>query len=246
MFFVSVQGSLTVAAISGISAGIFLALLLIVSCGLCVRLKFHQKCTTWIEKLFCFRNNDDDEIDLTAGQTPEEDLPRLQEVESCFEKTAASTKPEKIVDRVVGNHNPLMIQFSLYYNFHENRLNINIICALNVPLRWHGRSPKTQVRFQLLPDIDNMFHTEIATGGRQPIFNECFEFIGYNSRDLLDITMRVGVYVFDAFSRSKLLGYACVHFEDIDWDPSEMNILWRNLRSPVSLIIISISLKNIY
>lgn len=228
-------GPLQVAVVSGVSAGIFFALVIIIICGLCVRLEIHQKCTNWMLNHFSFSNKRDEDFDdLTAGQSPEEQLSKLKEVENVENATITTNSASAITSEAFTDK-PIMLQFSLFFDFQENRLYVHIICALHVPAsRWHSRSPKTQVRFQLLPDIDSIFNTAVVSGKNQPIFNETFEFIGYEARDLEDVTMRVGIYVFDAFSKAKLLGYACVHFQELDWNPIEVNMLWRSLRSPVS------------
>lgn len=128
---------------------------------------------------------------------------------------------------------PCVIQFSLFYNFHDRRLFVHVICALNVPVRWYGRSPDTQVRLQLLPDIDHAYNTEIRINETQPIFNETFEFVGYSALELLELTLRIGFYAFDRFSRGRLLGYTTVPFGDVEWYPKQAKILWRTLVPPV-------------
>lgn len=126
---------------------------------------------------------------------------------------------------------PCQVQFSLYYNFHDSRLFINIICALNVPLRWYGKHPPTQVRFQLLPDDSTVYRTEIKSNTGEPIFNETFEFIGYSENELMELTLRLGLYAFDKFSRGKMIGYTDVRFDLEKFHPSEPTIIWRNLLS---------------
>ena len=132
-------------------------------------------------------------------------------------------------DMVVPEKKPCQVQFSLYYNFHDSHLYINLICAINVPLRWYGRHPPTQVRFQLLPDESSIYSTEIRTNTGEPIFNETFEFIGYSENDLMALTLRLGLYAFDKFSRGKMIGYTDVRFCLEKFHPSEPTILWRNL-----------------
>lgn len=124
---------------------------------------------------------------------------------------------------------PCQLQFSLYYNFHKSRLFINIMCALNVPIRWYGKHPPTQVRFQLLPDDFNIYRTEIKSSTAEPIFNETFEFIGYSENDLMELTLRLGLYGYDKFSRGKMIGYTDVRFNLEKFHPSEPTIIWRNL-----------------
>lgn len=124
---------------------------------------------------------------------------------------------------------PCQVQFSLYYNFHDAHLFINIICALNVPLRWYGKHPPTQVRFQLLPDDSSVYRTEIKSNTGEPIFNETFEFIGYSENELMELTLRLGLYAFDKFSRGKMIGYTDLRFDLEKFHPSEPTIIWRNL-----------------
>ena len=124
---------------------------------------------------------------------------------------------------------PCQVQFSLYYNFHDSRLFINIMCALNVPPRWYGKHPPTQVRFQLLPDDSNIYRTEIKSNTGEPIFNETFEFIGYSENELMELTLRLGLYAYDKFSRGKMIGYTDVRFNLEKFHPSEPTIIWRNL-----------------
>ncbi|XP_020625924.1 synaptotagmin-C-like [Orbicella faveolata] len=124
---------------------------------------------------------------------------------------------------------PCQVQFSLYYNFHDSHLFINIICALNVPLRWYGKHPPTQVRFQLLPDDSNVYRTEIKSNTGEPIFNETFEFIGYSENELMELTLRLGLYAFDKFSRGKMIGFTDLRFDLEKFHPSEPTIIWRNL-----------------
>lgn len=124
---------------------------------------------------------------------------------------------------------PCQVQFSLFYNFHNSHLFINIMCALNVPRRWYGKYPPTQVRFQLLPDDSNIYRTEIKSNTGEPIFNETFEFIGYSENELRELVLRLGLYAFDKFSRGKMIGYTDVYFNVEKFQPSEPTILWRDL-----------------
>lgn len=123
--------------------------------------------------------------------------------------------------------NPCRLQLLLLYNFHDSRLFIQIICALNVPVRWHGRYPSTQVRFQLLPDVWNFYQTEIQINKSQPIFNETFEFVGYSHTDLMDLTLRLGLFAFDKFSQGHMIGYITLPLRDVEWSPNQPTILWR-------------------
>lgn len=124
---------------------------------------------------------------------------------------------------------PCQVQFSLFYNFHNSHLFINIMCALSVPRRWYGKYPPTQVRFQLLPDGCNIYRTEIKSNSGEPIFNETFEFIGYSENELRELILRLGLYAFDKFSRGKMIGYTDVYFNMEKFQPSEPTILWRDL-----------------
>lgn len=124
---------------------------------------------------------------------------------------------------------PCQVQFSLFYNFHDSHLFINIMCALNVPRRWYGKYPPTQVRFQLLPDDSNIYRTEIKSNTGAPIFNETFEFIGYSENELREIVLRLGLYAFDKFSKGKTIGYTDVYFNLEKFQPSEPTIIWRDL-----------------
>ena len=124
---------------------------------------------------------------------------------------------------------PCQVQFSLFYNFHNSHLFINIMCGLNVPRRWYGKYPPTQVRFQLLPDDSNIYRTEIKSNTGEPIFNETFEFIGYSENELRELILRLGLYAFDKFSRGKMIGYTDVHFSQEKFQPSEPTIIWREL-----------------
>ena len=124
---------------------------------------------------------------------------------------------------------PCQVQFSLFYNFHNSHLFINIMCALNVPRRWYGKYPPTQVRFQLLPDDSNIYRTETKSNTGEPIFNETFEFIGYSENELRELVLRLGLYAFDKFSRGKMIGYTDVYFNMEKFQPSEPTIIWRDL-----------------
>lgn len=122
-----------------------------------------------------------------------------------------------------------MLQFSLYYNYHDSHLFLHIICAINVPQRWYGKYPSTRVRFQVLPDTDNCYETEIRSSTAEPIFNETFEFIGYSQSQLLELKLRLGLYAYDKFSRKKMLGFTELPFNTVSWDASQPVILWRDL-----------------
>lgn len=124
---------------------------------------------------------------------------------------------------------PCQVQFSLFYNFHNSHLFINIMCALNIPRRWYGKYPPTQVRFQLLPDDSNIYRTDIKSNTGEPIFNETFEFIGYSENELRELILRLGLYAYDKFSRGKMVGYTDVHFNLEKFQPSEPTIIWREL-----------------
>ena len=131
-------------------------------------------------------------------------------------------------DTPSAGHVPCRLQLLLLYNFHDSHLFIQIICALNVPVRWHGRHPSTQVRFQILPDVWNFYQTEIQHNKSQPIFNETFEFIGYSHSDLMDLTLRLGLFAFDKFSQGHMIGYITLPLSEVEWNPNQPTILWRD------------------
>ncbi|XP_031549002.1 synaptotagmin-3-like [Actinia tenebrosa] len=232
----AITGSYAIAAIAGTSTGIFLALILITTCTIFVRCRMHRKLVQFLMSCWPISTRFK-ELDEIAGETTVNIIEKCSSSESyqcgnnspIFNPRASG----EIESGINFTRKPCVIQFSLFYNFHDSRLFVHIICALNVPLRWYGRSPDTQVRLQLLPDIDHAYHTEIRINETQPIFNETFEFVGYSARELLELTLRIGFYAFDKFSRGKLLGYTTVPFEHIEWYPSQAKILWRTLVPPV-------------
>lgn len=53
---------------------------------------------------------------------------------------------------------------------------------------------------------------EIKSNSGEFIFNEIFEFIGYFENELRELIFCFGLYVFDKFSRGKMIGYMDVYF----------------------------------
>lgn len=170
---------------------------------------------------------DGDSTVLVPNETNKGDVspcPSCRKMSTFYNPCECDMVSSQNIDR-----KPCQVQFSLFYNFHDSHLFINIMCALNVQRRWYGKYPPTQVRFQLLPDDSNVYHTEIKSNTGTPIFNETFEFIGYSENELRELVLRLGLYAFDKFSRGKMIGYTDVYFNMEKFQPSEPTIIWRDL-----------------
>ena len=177
-----------------------------------------------------FGTTDDAEEQLLDEEDPEQ-----AEAPKCHDcrKISTPTNPCKCDRDIWENYvqdKPCMLQFSLYYNYHNSRLLIHVICAVNVTQKsWHGKYPSTRVRFQLLPSSE-VYQTEVKSNTAEPMFNETFDFIGYSQSDIQGLTLMMGLYAYDRFSRKKMLGYLELPFETVSWDASHPVILWQNLR----------------
>lgn len=70
---------------------------------------------------------------------------------------------------------------------------------------------------------------EVKSNIGELIFNEIFEFIGYLENELMELIFCLGLYVFDKFSRGKMIGYMDLCFDLEKFYFSELIIIWRNL-----------------
>ncbi|XP_033851360.1 synaptotagmin-2-like isoform X1 [Acipenser ruthenus] len=165
---------------------------------------------------------DDDDDDAETGLTEEDEKEEEKE-------------PEKLGK----------LQFSLDYDFQDNKLNVGIIQAADLISMDTGGTSDPYVKVYILPDKKKKFDTKVHKKTLNPTFNETFTFkVPYE--ELGGKTLVMAIYDFDRFSKHDIIGEVKVPMNTVDLGkPIEE---WRDLESvekeePEKLGDICISLR---
>ncbi|XP_036387016.1 synaptotagmin-2-like isoform X2 [Megalops cyprinoides] len=167
-------------------------------------------------------DEDDDDDDAETGQTEEE----KEEEEKEAEKLGK-------------------LQYSLDYDFQDNKLTVGILQAADLISMDTGGTSDPYVKVFLLPDKKKKFDTKVHKKTLNPVFNETFVFkVPY--QELGGKTLVMSVYDFDRFSKHDIIGEVKLPMNTVDLgQPIEE---WRDLESaekeePEKLGDICISLR---
>ncbi|KAG7477819.1 hypothetical protein MATL_G00073680 [Megalops atlanticus] len=168
------------------------------------------------------KQQDDDDDDAETGQTEEE----KEEEEKEAEKLGK-------------------LQYSLDYDFQDNKLTVGILQAADLISMDTGGTSDPYVKVYLLPDKKKKFDTKVHKKTLNPVFNETFIFkVPY--QELGGKTLVMSVYDFDRFSKHDIIGEVKLPMNTVDLgQPIEE---WRDLESaekeePEKLGDICISLR---
>ncbi|XP_066559664.1 synaptotagmin-2 isoform X1 [Amia ocellicauda] len=137
------------------------------------------------------------------------------------------------------------LQYSLDYDFQDNKLTVGIIQAADLISMDMGGTSDPYVKVFLLPDKKKKYDTKVHKKTLNPVFNESFVFkIPY--QELGGKTLVMAIYDFDRFSKHDIIGEVKVPMNTVDLgQPIEE---WRDLESaekeePEKLGDICISLR---
>ncbi|MBN3324124.1 SYT2 protein, partial [Atractosteus spatula] len=137
------------------------------------------------------------------------------------------------------------LQYSLDYDFQDNKLTVGIIQAADLISMDMGGTSDPYVKVFLLPDKKKKYDTKVHKKTLNPVFNESFVFkVPY--QELGGKTLVMAIYDFDRFSKHDIIGEVKVPMNTVDLgQPIEE---WRDLESaekeePEKLGDICISLR---
>ncbi|XP_049318763.1 synaptotagmin-2 isoform X2 [Astyanax mexicanus] len=151
-------------------------------------------------------DDDDDEDDIETGMTGDE-----KEEEEPKEK-------EKLGK----------LQFSLDYDFSDNKLTVGILQAADLLSMDSGGTSDPYVKVFILPDKKKKYDTKVHKKTLNPVFNETFCF-KIPFQEMGGKTLVMSVYDFDRFSKHDVIGEVKIPMNTLDLaQPIEQ---WRDLDS---------------
>ncbi|XP_010897567.1 synaptotagmin-2 isoform X1 [Esox lucius] len=137
------------------------------------------------------------------------------------------------------------LQYSLDYDFQDNKLTVGILQAADLISMDSGGTSDPYVKVYVLPDKKKKFDTKVHKKTLNPVFNETFVFkLPY--AELGGKTLVMSVFDYDRFSKHDIIGEVKIPMNTIDLgQPIEE---WRDLESadkeePEKLGDICISLR---
>ncbi|XP_043958069.1 synaptotagmin-2-like isoform X1 [Gambusia affinis] len=168
------------------------------------------------------QDDDDEEDDVEPGLTGDEKEEEVKEKEKLGK-----------------------LQYSIDYDFQENKLTIGILQAADLISMDSGGTSDPYVRVFVLPDKKKKFDTKVHKKTLNPVFNETFIF-KIPFAEMGGKTLVMAVYDFDRFSKHDIIGEIKIPMNTLDLaKPIEE---WRDLDSadqeePEKLGDICISLR---
>uniref|UniRef100_A0A8C7W193 Synaptotagmin n=1 Tax=Oncorhynchus mykiss TaxID=8022 RepID=A0A8C7W193_ONCMY len=137
------------------------------------------------------------------------------------------------------------LQYSLDYDFQDNKLTVGILQAADLISMDSGGTSDPYVKVYVLPDKKKKFDTKVQKKNLNPVFNESFVFkLPYD--ELGGKTLVMSVFDYDRFSKHDIIGEVKIPMNTIDLgQPIEE---WKDLESadkeePEKLGDICISLR---
>uniref|UniRef100_A0A4W5PEN0 Synaptotagmin n=1 Tax=Hucho hucho TaxID=62062 RepID=A0A4W5PEN0_9TELE len=137
------------------------------------------------------------------------------------------------------------LQYSLDYDFQDNKLTVGILQAADLISMDSGGTSDPYVKVYVLPDKKKKFDTKVQKKNLNPVFNESFVFkLPY--AELGGKTLVMSVFDYDRFSKHDIIGEVKIPMNTIDLgQPIEE---WKDLESadkeePEKLGDICISLR---
>ncbi|TKS76755.1 Synaptotagmin-2 [Collichthys lucidus] len=167
-------------------------------------------------------DDDDEEDDVEPGLTGDEKEEEVKEKEKLGK-----------------------LQYSIDYDFQENKLTVGILQAADLLSMDSGGTSDPYVKVFVLPDKKKKFDTKVHKKTLNPVFNETFTF-KIPFQEMGGKTLVMSVYDFDRFSKHDVIGEIKIPMNTLDLaKPIEE---WRDLDSadqeePEKLGDICISLR---
>ncbi|XP_028848537.1 synaptotagmin-2-like isoform X2 [Denticeps clupeoides] len=150
-------------------------------------------------------DDEDDDDDVETGMTAEE-------------KEEEPKEKEKLGK----------LQFSLDYDFSDNKLTVGILQAADLLSMDSGGTSDPYVKVFILPDKKKKFDTKVHKKTLNPVFNETFNF-KIPFQEMGGKTLVMAVYDFDRFSKHDIIGEIKIPMNTLDLaQPIEQ---WRDLDS---------------
>ncbi|KAL2104218.1 hypothetical protein ACEWY4_001086 [Coilia grayii] len=120
------------------------------------------------------------------------------------------------------------LQFSLDYDFGDNKLTVGILQAADLISMDSGGTSDPYVKVFILPDKKHKFDTKVHKKTLNPTFNETFNF-KIPFQEMGGKTLVMAVYDFDRFSKHDIIGEIKIPMNTLDLaQPIEQ---WRDLDS---------------
>uniref|UniRef100_A0A667YYN2 Synaptotagmin 2 n=1 Tax=Myripristis murdjan TaxID=586833 RepID=A0A667YYN2_9TELE len=151
------------------------------------------------------QDDDDDEDDAETGLTGDEKEEEVKEKEKLGK-----------------------LQYSIDYDFQENKLTVGILQAADLLSMDSGGTSDPYVKVFVLPDKKKKFDTKVHKKTLNPVFNETFIF-KIPFQEMGGKTLVMSVYDFDRFSKHDIIGEIKLPMNTLDLaKPIEE---WRDLDS---------------
>uniref|UniRef100_A0A3B4X2R7 Synaptotagmin-2-like n=1 Tax=Seriola lalandi dorsalis TaxID=1841481 RepID=A0A3B4X2R7_SERLL len=148
--------------------------------------------------LFCCRHrqphndDDDEEDDVEPGLTGDEKEEEVKEKEKLGK-----------------------LQYSIDYDFQENKLTVGILQAADLLSMDSGGTSDPYVKVFVLPDKKKKFDTKVHKKTLNPVFNETFTF-KIPFAEMGGKTLVMSVYDFDRFSKHDIIGEIKIPMNTLD------------------------------
>uniref|UniRef100_A0A672J4S7 Synaptotagmin IIa n=1 Tax=Salarias fasciatus TaxID=181472 RepID=A0A672J4S7_SALFA len=151
------------------------------------------------------QDDDDEEDDVEPGLTGDEKEEEVKEKEKLGK-----------------------LQYSIDYDFQENKLTVGILQAADLLSMDSGGTSDPYVKVFVLPDKKKKFDTKVHKKTLNPVFNETFTF-KIPFQEMGGKTLVMSVYDFDRFSKHDVIGEIKIPMNTLDLaKPIEE---WRDLDS---------------
>ncbi|XP_036616597.1 synaptotagmin-10 [Trichosurus vulpecula] len=120
------------------------------------------------------------------------------------------------------------LNFTLQYDYENELLVVNIIKALDLPVKDFTGTSDPYVKIYLLPDRKKKFQTRVHRKTLNPLFEETFQFpVAYDQ--LSNRKLHFSIYDFDRFSRHDMIGEVILdNFFEVS-DLSKETTVWKDI-----------------
>ncbi|CAL8078707.1 unnamed protein product [Orchesella dallaii] len=197
-----------------------LAVLILVTCFLCIRRCFRKRRTKDAKKGMKGAV-DLKSVQLLGHAYKEKVQPDMEELTENAEEQPE--EEEKVSVQKLGK-----LQYRLEYDFNANNLQVTVIQAEDLPALDMGGTSDPYVKVYLLPDKKKKFETKVHRKTLNPIFNETFNFkLPYS--DLMAKTLVFAIFDFDRFSKHDQIGEVKIPLCQLDLAQTIED--WKELQS---------------
>uniref|UniRef100_A0A3Q3WE07 C2 domain-containing protein n=1 Tax=Mola mola TaxID=94237 RepID=A0A3Q3WE07_MOLML len=164
------------------------------------------------------QDDDDEEDDVEPGLTGDEKEEEVKEKEKLGK-----------------------LQYSIDYDFQENKLTVGILQAADLLSMDSGGTSDPYVKVYVLPDKKKKFDTKVHKKTLNPVFNETFTF-KIPFQEMGGKTLVMSVYDFDRFSKHDVIGEIKTPMNTLDLaKPIEE---WRDLDMQLPVLAFKAARKN--